>query len=215
MDEARIQQLRTDYAAEPLREEDVGDDPVGCVRRWLAEAVNAELPEPNAMTLATVDEAGDPDARIVLLKGIEHDRFVFYTNYASAKGRQLAARPRATLVLFWAEFARQVRIHGAVERVARETSRAYFQSRPRPSQVAAWSSAQSEVVPDRGALDARYAEMERRFEGVDPLPLPDAWGGYAVRAQSIELWHGRHSRLHDRLLARREGERWVLSRLAP
>lgn len=215
MTDARIAQLRTDYAGTPLLEADVGADPSAFVRGWLEDAVRAELKDPNAMTLATVDAAGDPDARIVLLKGIEGHRYQFFTNYESAKGAQIAHHPRGTLVLYWPELERQVRIRGRIEKVETEVSKAYFQSRPRPSQVGAWASAQSSTIESRAALEARFAETEARFEGQDPLPLPEFWGGYAVVADEIELWQGRRSRLHDRLVARCADGAWSWSRRAP
>lgn len=199
----------------------MASDPVVMVRLWLEEAVRAEVKDANAMTLATVDADGAPDARVVLLKGIESGRFVFYTNYQSAKGQQLDRDPRATLVLFWAELERQVRIRGRVARVSREASRAYFHSRPRASQLGAWASAQSTVLASREALEHRFAALEEEHRADERIPLPEHWGGYEVEPYEIELWQGRASRLHDRLRAVRTGsegrslDAWRWERLSP
>ncbi len=190
-------------------------DPVVEVRRWLASAVAHPISTANAMTLATVDDRGRPAARIVLLKEIDAHGFVFFTNYDSRKGRDLAAHPFAALVLFWEPLHRQIRIEGAIERVDDAASDAYFSSRPRGSQVGAIASPQSEVIESRTALEARVAKVER-MHGDATLPRPANWGGYRVVPDAIELWQGQPSRLHDRVLYRRAADRtWTRDRLAP
>jgi pyridoxamine 5'-phosphate oxidase len=167
------------------------------------------------MTLATTATDGQPSARIVLLKEVSQDGFVFYTNYESRKGRELAANPRAALVFYWPQLERQVRITGEVVKTSRSESEAYFQNRPRGSQIAAWASWQSSPIPDRGVLEARVEKLERKYAGVN-VPLPPNWGGYRLRAESIEFWEGKPNRLHDRLRYTREaGGGWKIERLAP
>jgi len=180
---------------------------------WLREAVQAGLPLPNAMTLATVDAAGAPDARIVLLKGLEQGGFAFYTNYRSRKARELEARPTACLVFQWSELERQVRIEGAVEKVSAAESDAYFASRPLGARLSAWASEQSSAVPGRDALESAVRQMQQRFG--DSPPRPPHWGGYRVMPQRIEFWQGRADRLHDRLLYTRAAAGWRIERLAP
>lgn len=206
--------LRTEYAGRPLLETAMAElSPEAAVRQWLDEAVKAEIMDPNAMTLATVDADGQPDARVVLLKGIEDSRYVFYTNYQSTKGTQLEVERRGCLVFFWAPLFRQIRIRGAISRVSPEVSKAYFQSRPRGSQLGAWASAQSEVIEGRELLEARYRALEGAYPEGTEIPLPEFWGGYALTPHETELWQGRPSRLHDRLLARAGRPGWV--RLSP
>lgn len=206
--------LRREYAARSLDVADVDGDPFTQFRRWFDEACAADVPEPNAMTLATATREGAPSARVVLLKGIDDRGFVFYTNYESDKGRALADNPRAALVFFWQPLERQVRVEGTVERVSVEESDAYFAVRPRASRLGAWSSPQSSVVTARDVLDQRFAEVRARYEGVDP-PRPPYWGGYRVLPSRFELWQGRPDRMHDRVVWRRDGAAWVVERLAP
>jgi pyridoxamine 5'-phosphate oxidase len=207
-------QLRVDYKRAALSERDAASDPIELFTRWFDEAVAAAIPEPNAMTLATVDAAGRPTARIVLMKGVDARGVVFHTNYDSRKGRDLAANPRAALLFFWVGLERQVRIDGAAERVSAEDSDAYFAARPRGSQISAWASPQSARVADRAWLEARVAEFEARFAS-GAVPRPPNWGGMRVVPDRFEFWQGRTSRLHDRLVWSRQGDRWTIERLAP
>lgn len=194
-------------------EENALEDPFEQFRVWFEDTQKENLIEANAMCLATVDAAGRPDARMVLLKGIDHG-FVFYTNLQSAKGKELAANPHAALCFHWKELERQVRIRGAVERVELAMADEYFHSRPRGSQLGAWVSRQSAVVADRGELERKFRDAEKEFEGRE-VPLPDDWGGYRVIPEEMEFWQGRRDRLHDRLRYRRDGERWIRERLSP
>ena len=207
-------QLRVDYKRAALSERDAASDPIELFTRWFDEAVAAAIPEPNAMTLATVDAAGRPTARIVLMKGVDARGVVFHTNYDSRKGRDLAANPRAALLFFWVGLERQVRIDGTAERVSAEDSDAYFAARPRGSQISAWASPQSARVADRAWLEARVAEFEARFAS-GAVPRPPNWGGMRVVPDRFEFWQGRTSRLHDRLVWSRQGDRWTIERLAP
>ena len=209
-----IADLRRDYRSHVLVESEATADPLVQFRQWFDEAIRAELLEPNAMTLATVAPDGSPAARIVLLKGLDDTGFVFFTNYESAKGRQLAHQPRACLLFFWGELERQVRITGQVERLPEEESLAYFRSRPRGSQLGAWASPQSRVIASRDELDAQLTQLEARYADAD-IPLPPFWGGYRVIPAAVEFWQGRPSRLHDRLLYTRAGGEWSRVRLAP
>ena len=208
-----IAELRQEYMRERLDEGDLAADPLAQFRAWFEEAVKAQLPMVNAMTLATVGADGQPAARVVLLKGVDHG-FVFYTDYTSRKARELAANARAALVLYWIELEREVRIEGSVEKTSARESDDYFASRPLGSRLAALTSSQSEVVADRQALERSYAEMEARH-GAQPT-RPARWGGYRVVPHAIEFWQGRPNRLHDRLLYRKSTEgRWGIVRLAP
>jgi pyridoxamine 5'-phosphate oxidase len=208
-----IADLRQEYMRAGLSEADAQRDPIRQFELWLKDALGAGVPLPNAMTLATVDAAGAPSARIVLLKGIEDGGFVFYTSYASRKARELATRGAACLVFLWSELERQVRIEGRVEKVAAAESDRYYASRPLGARLSAWASTQSEPVPSRAFLEDRLQEMNARFG--DPPPRPPQWGGYRVLPQSIEFWQGRADRLHDRLLYAKTAAGWALQRLAP
>jgi pyridoxamine 5'-phosphate oxidase len=191
------------------------EDPILQFQNWLKQAKAAGISEPTAMTLATTAADGQPSARIVLLKEVSQDGFVFYTNYGSRKGRELAVNPRAALVFYWPQLERQVRITGAVVKTSRSESNAYFQTRPRGSQLAAWASWQSLPIPDRDVLEARVKKLEAKYAGVS-VPLPPNWGGYRLRPDSIEFWQGRPNRLHDRLRYSQEADGgWKIERLAP
>lgn len=205
--------MRNEYMRASLDEADAAADPFAQFQRWFDEAVRAELPTPNAMTLATVAADGTPGARIVLLKGADPQGFVFYTNYQSRKGQELAANPRAVLVFHWIELEREVRIEGAVEKTSAAESDAYFSSRPLGSRHAAIASPQSTVVANRAALETRFAEVAKN-QGDQPV-RPAHWGGYRLNPILVEFWQGRPNRLHDRLLYTRSNERWSISRLAP
>jgi len=209
-----IADLRREYASRALTESDALDDPIQQFSLWFGEALKSELLDTNAMTLATASRDGGPSARIVLLKGFDEAGFVFFTNYESAKARDLDGNPRACLLLFWAALERQVRVTGRVSKTSAQESETYFQSRPFESQIGAWASAQSRTLRDRASLETRYAELAYKYAG-GPIPLPPFWGGYRVAPETIEFWQGRKSRLHDRLLYTKNAGAWVRSRLAP
>ena len=205
--------LRREYGAHGLDTPDLEPDPVEMFRRWLHDAVRAGIHEPNAMVVATVSAEGRPSARMVLLKGLD-EGFVFYTNYDSRKGREVAANPELALLFPWHDLQRQVRVEGSASRVSEEESRAYFSTRPRASQLGAWASPQSDQVPSRAELQASYEEVERRFADRD-VPLPPHWGGFRVHPDVVEFWQGRRGRMHDRLVYRRTADGWTTARLAP
>ena len=210
-----IADLRKDYALQSLSEAEVKPNPLQQFQIWFDQAIAAEVPEPNAMTLATATPEGIPAARIVLLKGLDERGFMFYTNYESRKGQELAANPRAVLVFWWAELERQVRIEGTVEKVEEAEAIAYFQSRPVGSRLGAWASNQSQVIRDRQVLEQRLQELTRQYQDQE-IPKPAHWGGYRVIPTAIEFWQGRPSRLHDRLRYRQKPDnQWQIERLSP
>jgi pyridoxamine 5'-phosphate oxidase len=210
-----IADIRREYALARLDERDVSHDPIVEFARWFAEAQEAELPEANAMTLATASVEGVPSARIVLLKAFDERGFVFFTDYRSRKGAELEENPQAALVFYWGEVERQVRITGVVSRTSHQESEEYFRTRPLGSRYGAWASHQSQVIAGRAALEADLAEIEARFANGD-VPLPPHWGGYRVIPDSIEFWQGRENRLHDRIrYARQPDGRWRVERLSP
>lgn len=210
-----IADLRQNYTRADLSEAGADGDPFQQFHRWLSEAVSARVPEANAMTLATLTPEGKPSARMVLLKGLDEQGFVFYTNYDSAKGRQLARVPWAALVFWWVELERQVRVEGRVEKVSPQESDEYFQSRPLDSQLGAWASPQSQAIESRQVLEDRLAQYQETYAG-QKVPRPPHWGGFRVVPTTIEFWQGRPNRLHDRLRYRLlEDGTWRRERLAP
>jgi len=209
-----IADLRKSYTLAGLRRADLAADPIQQFHSWLQQAIGAQLLEPTAMTLATADKAGRSSARVVLLKGLDDRGFVFYTNYESRKARELLENSNASLVFYWAELERQVRVGGTASRISHDESERYFKSRPRGHQLGAWVSTQSEVIASRAVLEERLKEYERRYP--DAVPLPPFWGGYVVAPNEIEFWQGRPNRLHDRFrYTRQKDGLWLIERLAP
>ena len=209
-----VADLRRDYARSELRRDSVDASPIHQFARWLNEALAAELPEPNAMTLATAGQDGKPHARVLLLKGFDDQGFVFYTNYLSAKGRELEHNPQAAMVFLWLALERQVRIEGTVSKVSQEQSELYFHSRPYGSQIGAVASHQSQPIASREELDQRAEQLQARYPEA-PVPMPEHWGGYRLEPGVIEFWQGRTSRLHDRLRYERRDSGWHIDRLEP
>lgn len=213
MDRYDLADLRRDFASDGLLESDVDASPFVQFAKWMGEAMAAEVPDANAMTVATLGEDGRPDARVVLLKYYGEKGFAFFTNYESKKGRDLLANPFATMHFFWPELYRQVSIYGTVTRTSREESENYFKSRPVDSQIAAWASNQSRVIESRSFLEARFDEFKAKFG--DEVPLPDFWGGFCLTPDRFEFWQGRQNRLHDRLCYSVEESGWTIVRLSP
>jgi pyridoxamine 5'-phosphate oxidase len=209
-----IADLRQDYRQAALLESEADPNPIAQFQSWFAAAVAAQLPEPNAMTIATATPDGIPSARIVLLKDVDDRGFVFFTNYNSHKGQELTNNPQAAIVFLWTELERQVRIEGRVEKIAAAESDEYFYSRPPGSRLGAWASNQSEVVADRSVLDQQLADLEAKYANQE-IPRPEHWGGFRVMPTMIEFWQGRSSRLHDRLRYRSIDGAWVIDRLSP
>lgn len=211
-----IQDLRENYEQSQLDLAEVAENPMQQFKQWFELAMNADVKEPNAMTIATVDAQGRPSARIVLLKDVRDTGFVFYTNYDSRKGQELAVNPYAALVFNWLSLEKQIRITGKVRKLERETSEQYFQSRPKGSQIGAWASPQSEVIPDREILEENVQNLKDKYAEDEDLPCPPNWGGFEVMPDEIEFWQGRSSRLHDRIhYQKQENESWKIVRLAP
>lgn len=214
MSELEIQQIRQEYSLHSLDEADVLDNPFQQFERWFKEAVNSKVAEPNAMTLATVDSSNKPHTRIVLLKGFDSSGFTFFTNQASDKGNEIEANPNVSLCFFWIELQRQLRIDGTAEKVSRAESEEYFRTRPYKSQIGALASNQSEEVESRDFLDAKFKELSEKYpEG--SVPMPTTWGGYRITPDYFEFWQGRRSRLHDRVVYKKENEVWATKRLSP
>ncbi|NUO81026.1 pyridoxamine 5'-phosphate oxidase [candidate division KSB1 bacterium] len=208
-------ELRKEYQQQTLHETEVEASPIAQFKKWFDQAMAAEVTYPDAMTLATATQDGKPSARVVLLKGVDENGFTFFTNYESHKGRELAQNPHASLVFWWKELERQVRIAGRVERVTVHESDNYFRMRPRGSQIGAWASAQSEALPTREALEQSVRAFEEKYADGE-VPRPPHWGGFRVLPHTIEFWQGRLNRLHDRIRYRvRESGGWVIERLAP
>ncbi len=215
MDPLDIASLRREYETAGLRRVDLLPDPIEQFSLWFSSAAEAGLPDVNALALATATSEGKPSTRVVLLKGFDQRGFVFFTNYRSQKGHELAANPQAAFAIYWVQLERQIRVSGRVEKTRREESTAYFHSRPRASQLGAWVSRQSEVIDARRILEGRLAEMTERYEGRE-VELPPHWGGYRIVPNEVEFWQGRASRLHDRFRYTRAGAAgWALERLAP
>ena len=209
----KLADLRKSYMKGSLSEEDVQPNPIDQFKIWFEQAQHAELPEPNAMTVASVDENGKPSARVVLIKEVGPDGFVFFTNYNSRKGQALQANPHAALLFFWPELERQIRIEGPIEKVSDQESDAYFHSRPLDSRIGAWASPQSQVISGRSVLVTNAAEYALKF-ALNP-PRPPHWGGFRVKPEAIEFWQGRPSRLHDRIRYTLDQAHWKIERLAP
>jgi pyridoxamine 5'-phosphate oxidase len=215
MNKEEIQNIRTEYQASKLSESDAKGDPIKQFDLWFNEAIKADVYEPTAMTLATSTHDGRPSARIVLLKGFDHSGFVFYTNYLSRKGKEIAKNPLGAVILYWKEMERQVRIEGTIEKLGKEESEKYFHSRPKGSQIGAVVSPQSQEINGREMLESKWQEMETEFADKE-VPKPSYWGGYILKPRLIEFWQGRRSRLHDRILYKKiDNKNWKKVRLAP
>ena len=211
---SNIAAIRKDYMLRSLSENEVIKSPISQFSIWWDEAISSNIDEVNAMTLATVNEHGYPEARIVLLKDFNEKGFVFFTNYESRKGKSLLSNPKASIVFFWKELERQVRIQGVVEKISEEDSTAYFTSRPVESKIGAWASPQSEVIESRIFLEERFKNYELQFSDQE-IPKPPHWGGYIIKPSRIEFWQGRPGRLHDRIEYNKNNEGWTIERLAP
>lgn len=216
MDDIRnyINNLRHDFSKESLDEKDVHHNPINQFSKWFNEAVDAKVNEPNAMTVCTATIDAKPSARIVLLRNFDDNGFVFYTNYKSRKGEEIASNPNAALLFFWPELERQVRIEGVLTKQSAADSDVYFNSRPRSSKLGAWTSPQSKVISSRKVLDEAYEKLAKKFPD-ENVPRPEHWGGFILKPEAIEFWQGRPSRLHDRLLYSLENGDWKVARLAP
>jgi len=207
--------LRQHYTKGGLEENQIPDSPFVLFNEWFLQAGELGVLEPNAMVISTVSADNKPSSRVVLLKGIEDEGFIFYTNYESRKGKELEHNPYISVLFFWPEAERQIRIEGKVSKISTETSKAYFVSRPRESQLGAWASEQSKPISSREELEQRFKEVEQRFQESDTIPMPNHWGGYAVSPASIEFWQGRVGRLHDRIIYEKHGDAWTKQRLNP
>ncbi|POY37486.1 pyridoxamine 5'-phosphate oxidase [Solitalea longa] len=216
LEKTTLENLRQEYSAKTLSEEQVNQNPFAQFDSWFNEAMNSGILEPNALTLSTATPDGKPSARVVLLKDFSENGFTFYTNYESRKGQEMAENPNACLSFFWLELQRQVIIEGKIEKVSEEESTRYFQSRPKGSQLGAWTSDQSQVIANRGVLENKLTELEKQYENQNVIPKPEHWGGYLLKPTSIEFWQGRASRLHDRIQYILQSDNtWKIQRLAP
>lgn len=215
IDKKTIENLRQEYRSAILSENTAAPDPFGQFAKWFSETLDAHLPEPNAAVLATVSADRKPSARVLLLKGFDENGFIFYTNYLSRKGRELAKNPNAAMVFFWVELERQVRIEGTVEKLSKEESTRYFHSRPKASQLGALASPQSQEIAGREVLAKKLEELEGKYRNTE-IPKPSHWGGYILKPQSVEFWQGGPGRLHDRIVYRKSDKNnWKIVRLAP
>jgi pyridoxamine-phosphate oxidase len=215
MNQEDIKNIRNEYLTASLSENDANTDPIKQFDKWFNEALKAEVQEPTAMTLATATHDGRPSARIVLLKGFDNNGFIFYTNYLSRKGKEIAKNPLGSLLFFWGTLERQVRIEGTIEKISKEDSAGYFQTRPRDSQLGAVASPQSQEIANRDILEKKWQEAEAEYTDKD-IPKPSYWGGYILKPRLIEFWQGRPSRLHDRILYKKiDNKNWKKVRLAP
>jgi pyridoxamine 5'-phosphate oxidase len=211
----KIESLRKNYSLHSLSESNVKPSPIDQFIQWFDEANDAKVHEPNAFVLSTSSTKGIPSSRVVLLKGCSHEGFTFFTNYESHKGQEISSNPHVSLCFLWHEMERQVRIQGVASKVSREETARYFHSRPRESQIGAWVSPQSQIIEDDLFLSKKYAEIEAKYQGIDPIPVPDHWGGFIIAPTEIEFWQGRPSRLHDRIRYTLENHQWTTRRLAP
>ena len=210
-----ISKLRQNYSLQTLSVKDILHNPIEQFAKWFQEAMDSQILEPNAFTLATANKEGKPSARTLLLKGFDKEGFVFFTNYESRKAEDLLQNPKAAMLFTWLDLQRQIRIEGDIEKVSQEESEEYFQSRPRGSQIGAWSSPQSQSIESREVLESNQKMMEEKFSGLEKLPVPPFWGGYRVRPNWFEFWQGRESRLHDRIVYVLQNDNWEIGRLAP
>lgn len=215
IDHKDIAAIREDYLKDSLSEEHMSANPFEQFENWFGQALEAHVIEPNAMTLSTLGEDGFPASRIVLLKDIKPNGFSFFTNYQSKKGLDMEGSSKVSLLFFWPELQRQVRVEGVVERLCEEDSNEYYASRPKGSRIGAWASPQSQVIPNREFLEERVSFYEKKFKDTEIVPRPEFWGGYLVRPLKVEFWQGRSSRLHDRITYVWEADDWVINRLAP
>lgn len=209
-----LSEIRRDFAGKPLNEDSVAENPIDQFQIWMEEAINAQLLDPYAMSVSTVAENGQPSTRIVYLRDIYPEGFIFYTNYDSQKGKNISKNNKVALNFLWSELERQIRVEGEVEKLNEEASDVYFAKRPRESQIGAWASNQSQLIKNRQALEDKVIFYTDKFKGI-PIPRPAHWGGYLVKPSKIEFWQGRPSRLHDRIVYAKNGERWEQSRLCP
>lgn len=209
-----LSEIRRDFAGKPLNEDSVEENPIDQFQIWMEEAINAQLLDPYAMSISTVADNGQPSTRIVYLRDIYPEGFIFYTNYDSQKGKNISINNKVALNFLWSELERQIRVEGEVEKLNKEASDAYFAKRPRESQIGAWASNQSQLIRNRQELEDKVTFYTDKFKGI-PIPRPAHWGGYLVKPTKIEFWQGRPSRLHDRIVYTKNGERWEQSRLCP